>query len=62
VLTSPLLTKAPLGFQRAVWLRAAKLAEVEHRADDARRYLNLVIDGKAPQAEAARAQITALAP
>jgi hypothetical protein len=62
VLTSPLLTKAPLGFQGAVWLRAAKLAEVEHRADDARRYLNLVIDGKAPQAEAARAQITALAP
>jgi len=61
VLGSPLFAQSPLGFRGAVWLRAAKLAEAEHRADDARKYLNLVIDSKAPQAEAARAQLKGLA-
>ena len=61
VLDSPLLAQAPLGFQAAVWLRAAKLAEAEKRLDDARKYLNEVIKRNAPQADAARAQLKALA-
>ena len=61
VLGSPLFEKSPLEFQSVVWLRAAKLAEAEHRAEDARKYLNLVIDSKAPQADEARVQLKALA-
>lgn len=59
VLGSPLLEKAPLGFQGAVWMRAAALASKEQRAEDARRYLNEVIARAAPQAEQARAQLKA---
>jgi hypothetical protein len=55
VLDSPLLAKAPLGFQGAVWMRAAKLAAKEDRKADAARYLNEVISRNAPQAEQARA-------
>jgi len=62
VLGSPLFAQAPLGFQGAVWLRAANLAETEHRVEDARKYLHLVINAKAPQAQAARAQLQVLAP
>lgn len=61
VLSSPLLAQSPLGFRGAVWLRAARLAESEKRADDARRYLKQVIDSHAPQADAARARLRALA-
>lgn len=61
VLASPLLAQSPLEFQATVWLRAAKLAQADKRLDDARKYLNAVIDSKAPQAEAARAQLKALA-
>lgn len=61
VLASPLLAQSPLEFQATVWLRAAKLAQADKRLDDARKYLNEVIDSKAPQAEAARAQLKALA-
>lgn len=60
VLNNPLFAQAPLGFQGAVWLRAAALAQVEKRPDDARKYLNEVINSKAPQADAARAQLKAL--
>jgi len=60
VLDSPLFAQAPLGFQGAVWLRAAKLAQADKRLDDARKYLNEVIKRNAPQADAARAQLAAL--
>ncbi|MDP2368892.1 hypothetical protein [Rhodoferax sp.] len=61
VLASPLLASAPLAFQGSVWLRAAKLAVKEQRTDDARKYLNQVVDANAPQAQAAREQLKALA-
>lgn len=60
VLASPLLEKSPLGFQGAVWMRAAKLATSENRADDARKYLQEVIAKNAPQADAAKAQLASL--
>ncbi len=59
VLASPLFATSPLGFQGAVWMRAAALANKEQRAEDARRYLNEVIAHAAPQAEQARAQLKA---
>lgn len=62
VLASPLLAQAPLEFQGAVWLRAAKLAQAENRLDDARRYLDAALAHQVPQASAARAQREALAP
>ena len=61
VLASPLLVQSPLGFQGAVWMRAAKLAEAEQRPDDARKFLNEVVNQNAPQAQAARARLKALA-
>jgi hypothetical protein len=61
VLTSPLFATAPLGFQGSVWLAAARLALKEKRSDDARSYLNQVIKANAPQAQAARDQLKALA-
>ena len=61
VLDSPLLAQSPLSFKGAVWLRAAQWAEAEKRPDDARKYLNEVISHNAPQADAARAQLKALA-
>lgn len=60
VLASPLFATAPVGFQGAVWLRAAKLAASEKRIDDARTYLNQVLKANAPQAQAARDQLKAL--
>lgn len=60
VLASPLLEKSPLGFQGAVWMRAAKLATSENRAEDARKYLQEVIAKNAPQADAAKAQLASL--
>lgn len=60
VLDSPLLAQAPLGFQGAVWMRAASLAEAELRPEDARKYLGEVISRNAPQADAARAQLKGL--
>jgi hypothetical protein len=60
VLDSPLFAQAPLGFQGAVWLRSGKLAQADKRTDDARKYFNEVIKHNAPQADAARAQLSAL--
>jgi hypothetical protein len=60
VLASPQFEPSPLGFRGAVWLRAAKLAQSDKRPDDARKYLNEVINHNAPQADAARAQLKAL--
>jgi hypothetical protein len=61
VLSSPLLAASPLQFRGDVWLAGASLAAKEKRPDDARKYLNQVIQSSAPQAEAARAQLKALA-
>lgn len=61
VLASPLFAGSPLGFKGSVWLAAARLAVKEKRVDDARNYLNQVINANAPQAQAAREQLKALA-
>ena len=61
VLASPLLVTAPVGFKGSVWLLAAKQAVKEKRTDDARKYLNQVVDANAPQAQAAREQLKAMA-
>lgn len=61
VLNSPLLAASPLAFQAEVWLAGADLAAKEKRLDDARKYLNLVIERKTPQMEAARTKLKALA-
>ncbi len=61
ILTSPLLATAPLGFRGDVWLTAAEHAAKDKRVDEARKYLNEVIKVNAPQADAARAQLKALA-
>lgn len=61
VLASPLFATAPLAFQGSVWMASARFATKEKRTDDARKYLNHVVDANAPQAQAARAQLKALA-
>jgi hypothetical protein len=61
VLRSPLLEKAPLGFQGSVWMRAAELAAKDRRSDDARRLLGEIVSRNAPQAERARAMLKELA-
>ena len=61
VLASPVLDKAPLPFQGAVWLRAAELAAKDRRADDARRWLNQIVSRNAPQAGRALAMLKELA-
>ncbi|MGQ0709068.1 MAG: hypothetical protein ACT4NV_04900 [Rhodoferax sp.] len=60
VLQHPGFASAPLEFRGAVWMRAARWAAEEKRIDDARRYLDLVVQQQAPQAEAAKAQRAAL--
>ena len=61
VLGSPLFASAPISFQGSVWMASARIAAKEKRTDDARKYLNQVVDANAPQAQAARAQLKALA-
>jgi hypothetical protein len=61
VLSSPLLAAAPLGYRGNVWMKAASVAAADKRNDEARKYLNLVIQANAPQMEAARAQLAKLA-
>ncbi len=61
VLDSPLLATSPLGFRGDVWMAAAGQASQAQNADQARRYLNLVLATNAPQATAARAKLKALA-
>jgi len=60
LLASPQFAQAPLPFQGAVWMRAAKYAEQDKRTDDARKFYQLVTDHKAPQATQAVAQLKAL--
>jgi hypothetical protein len=61
VLSSTLLETSPLPFRGDVWMAGAALAVKEKRMDDARKYLGEVIAANAPQLEAARAQLKALA-
>lgn len=61
VLRSPLLAQAPLTFRGNVWLKGAEVARQAGRVDEARRWLNQLIEAHAPQAEAAQAQLKALA-
>jgi len=61
ILDSPLLTTAPLAFKGDVWMVAADLALKDKRAQVARNYLIDVVKASAPQAEAARAQLKAMA-
>ncbi len=60
VVSSPLLANAPLSFRGDVWLRAAQHAVHEKQPQQARQYLQLIINANAPQAQAARAQLQAL--
>lgn len=60
LLASPQFTQAPLPFQGAVWMRAAKWAEQDKRPDDARKFYQLVTERQAPQAAQAGAQLKAL--
>jgi hypothetical protein len=53
--------QADLGFRGAVWMRAAKLALDQKRTDDARRYLNAIIQNAAPQAESAKTLLKGVA-
>jgi hypothetical protein len=61
VLSSPLLANSPLGFRGDVWLKGADVAAKDKRTDEARKYLNQLIQANAPQAAAARTQLTKLA-
>ena len=61
MLGSPLFAASSVGFRGDVWLAAAGHATKEKRLDEARKYLNELIGANAPQAEAARAQLKALA-
>lgn len=61
VVSSPLLTSAPLGFRGAVWLTAAKEANKAKNTADARRYLDLIVQQQAPQAAQAQTLLKELA-
>jgi len=54
VMESPLFGQSPPGFRGVVWLRAASWAKDNGQPDQAKRYLNAVIELKAPQAGEAR--------
>lgn len=60
LLASPQFAQAPLPFQGAVWMRAAKWAEQDKRPEDARKFYQMVTERKAPQAAQAGAQLKAL--
>ena len=54
------LVSAPVGFRGNVWMKAATVATNDKHIDEARKYLTLVIQANAPQADAARAQLAKL--
>ena len=60
LLKSPLLAAAPLGFQGAVWLRAADDASRAQQADQARQWLQKLAASGAPQAVLAQSRLKAL--
>ena len=57
VIDNSQLEKTHAGFRGAVWMRAAALALEQKRPDDAKRFLNNIIQNNAPQAEAARGML-----
>lgn len=61
VLESPLLATAPLGFKGTVWLKAATEASKANDAVQAKRYLDLIVQQQAPQAEQARTLLKGMA-
>ena len=60
VVSSPLFATAPLGFKGAVWLKAASEASKANNTAEAKRYLDLIVDQHAPQAEKAQAMLKGL--
>jgi len=60
LLANPQFAQAPLPFQGAVWMRAAKFAEQDKRPDDARKFYRLVTERQAPQAAQAQLNLKAL--
>lgn len=61
VLEHPQFGQADLSFRGAVWLRAAGLALEQKRGDDARRFLQDLIQHGAPQAEIAKGMLKGVA-
>lgn len=57
ITASPLLAQAPAGFQGEVWFTAGEVAASQKRSEEARKHFNRVIELKATQADAARAQL-----
>ena len=62
LIASPLLATSPVAFQGVVWMTAGEAAVSEKRVSDARKHFNKVVELKAPQADAARAQLAKLTP
>lgn len=60
IMDSPLFEKASLQFKGATWIRAARWAVDEKRPVDAKKYLLIVIEKNAPQADEATAQLAAI--
>jgi len=60
VLNNPLLATSPAPFRATVWLLAAAQAKEAKRVDDARRWLQQVVDSGAPQAATAQAKLKEL--
>jgi hypothetical protein len=61
ILASPLLGATPLAFRGDVWMVAAAQAIKDKRTQNARNYLDDVVRTSAPQSQAARAQLKAIA-
>ncbi len=61
ILENKQFEQTPIAFKGAVWMRAAKTALRKNQYDEARRYLNNVIEQKAPKTEAAKAILTGIA-
>jgi hypothetical protein len=59
VLQHPLLVTSPLPFRGAVWLAAARQAQANKQPADTKRYVELIVQQHAPQAEQAQALLAA---
>jgi len=62
VQASPLFAGSPLPFKADVWMRAADQALNDQQPQEARRLLGEVVASHAPQAEAAKTKLKAIAP
>lgn len=62
VITDPLFSASPEGFQGAVLMRAAKQADTDKQADKARQLYTDIVQRKLPQADAAANRLKALQP